>query len=103
MITKRTVIDRLVVEVNGIIHARLRRELVEDGRVLCYEYHGVPIQPGDDLDTTMVAVNSHLEQAGCVAVAADEISNIRRIVEAAHTPECIAVFKAAVAAADQGQ
>ena len=95
-IETRTVVDQREVIANGIIQIRFRKELVEDGKVLTSEYHRTSLQPGDDLDRQMNAVNAHLKQMGCAVVDADGIESIRRIVDAEHTPERIAAFKAQI-------
>ena len=90
-IEKRTVVDQREVTANGIIQIRFRKELVEDGRVLSFEYHRTSLRPGDDLDALMVHVNADLERMGGQTVA--DLEPVRRIVSAEHTAEVVKAFK----------
>ena len=93
MITKRVVIDQREITASGIIQVRFRKEIVEDGVVLSFEYHRTSLRPGDDLDKQMEWVNNHLQQMGFPA--AEGVESIRRIMQLEHTREAIASFKAA--------
>ena len=90
MIEKRTVVDQREVMQSGIIQIRFRKEIVEDGKVLSYQYHRTTLQPGDDLDAQMRVVNAHLERMDCKPV--EDYESVRRIVAAEHTAEVKAAF-----------
>lgn len=91
MIEKRTVVDQREVTASGVVQIRLRKEIVQDGKVLSYEYHRTSLQPGDDLDAQMAAVNAHLAAMGYPAVA--DYENVRRMVASEHTPSVVKKFK----------
>ena len=87
MIEKRTVVDQREVTANGIIQIRFRKELVEDGKVISFEYHRTSLQPGEDIDALMAVVNMHLVKMGCEAVS--DYENVRRTAASEHTPDVI--------------
>ena len=93
MITKRTVVNQREITNNGVIQIRLRKELVEDGTVISFEYHRTCIEPGVDPDAQMRFVNEHLKSMGYPAVDEDGMDSIRRIVKVEHKPEVIRAWR----------
>lgn len=91
MIEKRTIVDQREITANSIIQIRFRKEIVEDGKVLSFQYHRTTLQPGDDLDAQMAVVNAHLERMDCKPV--EDYESVKRIVVAEHTKEVIQKFK----------
>jgi hypothetical protein len=81
-ISKKTVVNQVTVEENGIILYREATLLIEDGAVLAESFYRTSLQPGDDL-------TGHPERV--VAIA-----------ETVWTPEVVAAYKAQVAAAMSG-
>lgn len=69
---------------DGVINLRF---IKDDGG-----YHRVSIQPGDDVDQVMAAVNAHLRAMGQNAVA--DVVSAKRLVAERHTPEAIQKFRA---------
>lgn len=69
---------------NGILLVRI---LKSDGG-----WHRTAIEPGEDVDRTMAAVNAHLRAMGCEPCAdyAPLVAEARK----QHTPELVAKFKA---------
>ena len=79
-LTKQVVIDQITVTENGIILYREATRIMEDGKELSKTYHRSSLTPGQDL-------------TGVPA-------NVVAICNAAWTPECIAAYQAAQAAAE---
>ncbi len=95
MLIKRTIIDQIELTRSRIIQIRFRKEVVEDGNVLAFEYHRTSLPPGISLDDQMAAVNENLAAMGCARVEAGDIERIRAIVNVEHTPEVITAYRAA--------
>ena len=79
-LTKQTVIDQITVTENGIILYREATRILEDGNELSKTYHRSSLTPAQDL-------------TGVPA-------NVVAICNAAWTPEVVAVYQAAQAAAE---
>ena len=93
MISKRTIVDKREIVQGGIIQVRFRKEIVEDGKVLAFEYHRTSLEPGTSLANQMAAVNDHLEKMGHAPVDDDGVASIRRIMDVEHTPEAVEKFR----------
>jgi hypothetical protein len=91
MISKRVILDQVETTAVGVVQLRFRKEIVEDGRVIGFEYHRTTLEPGIPLPAQMAAVNEHLGRMGWPAVA--DMSRAQRIVDVEHTPERVAQFK----------
>ena len=87
MLTKRTVLDQIEITQSGHIQARFRKEVVEDDKVLAFEYHRAVIECGGDCDGQIAAVNAHLKALGCDTVSNADIAAIKKHACAAWTPE----------------
>ena len=87
MITKQVVVDQIEATVGHIIQIRLKKNIVEDGRVISSAYHRTVLEPGTPLASQMDGVNEHLAQMGWPAIK--DISRIEAIVKAEHTPEVV--------------
>lgn len=95
MITKRTTVDQREVTANGIIEVRLRKEIVEDCKVLSFGYHRVVINPGEDVSAVLSPVHKDLaDNYGYPALAVDEIEKISRLVAIEHTDAVVLIFQA---------
>jgi hypothetical protein len=91
---KRTVVNQREVTQSGVIQIRLRKEVVEDGNVIAFEYHRTCIEPGVDPDAHLALVNVHLNALGFPAVDEEGIDSIRRLVKAEHNARVIEDWKA---------
>lgn len=91
MIEKRTIVDQHEITTNGIIQIRFRKELVEDGKVLSFEYHRTSLQPGEDLGELMSNVNAHLKAMGCAQV--NDYASVTRIAKVEHTHDVVKSFR----------
>ena len=96
MIEKRTVVDQVETTPGGTIQIRLRKEAVEEGKVLSYEFHRTALAPGIPLDSQMAQVNAHLKGMDYPAVI--DVSRIQRIVAVEHTAAVVAAYRAKMAA-----
>lgn len=100
MITKRTIVDQREVTASGAIQVRLRKEIVEDGKVISFGYHRLVVQPGDEVSDVLDPVHKDLaDNHGYPALAADEVHKIVRLVEMEHTDAVVLIFEAQVEAA----
>lgn len=100
MISKRTVLDRMEIDRNGVIGVRLAKEVIDDdGTVLASDFHRTMLPPGLDIDTQMAVVNQHLQQMNCAPVEADELQRIKAVAPIVWTDD----VKAAYAARQQAQ
>jgi hypothetical protein len=81
-ISKKTVVNQVTAEENGIILYREATQIVENGVVLAESFHRTSLQPGDDL-------TGHPERV--VAIAG-----------VVWTPEVVAEYKAQTAEAISG-
>lgn len=66
MIERKTVIERILVFTEtGQMSVRLGKRVIADGEIIKSEPHLVTLDPGDDIDKAMEAVNAHLQAMGC--------------------------------------
>jgi len=79
MITKENVIDQITVTENGIVLYREATRIMEDGKELTKTYHRSSLTPGQDLT--------------------DQPAKVAAICNTAWTPDVIAAYAAAQAAA----
>ena len=101
MIEKRTIIEKREVAQDGTVGVRFRKEIVEDGKVIAFEYHRTTLPPGFSLDAQMGLVNAHFVVMGYPSLK--DYESVRRIVDVEHTPEVIAAWKVAQAAREKDE
>jgi hypothetical protein len=77
-ITKHVVVDQIEVVANGAVQVRTRTNVVEDGSIIGSSLHRHVVNPGDDYSS--------------------ENERVQAICAAAHTPEVIDAYNAAIAA-----
>ena len=92
-ITKEVVVDQIELTASRTIQIRFRKNLVEDGKVLSFEYHRTALSPGVPLADQIADVNAHLQQMGWPAVA--DTRRVEAIVKAEHTAEVVQAYRAA--------
>jgi hypothetical protein len=78
-LTKTTTVDQITVTENGIVLYREATRIMEDGKELSKTYHRTSLSPQDDLN--------------------NQPANVVAICNVAWTPEVIAAYQAAQAAA----
>lgn len=102
MIDKRTVYESTEALEDGSLQVKLRKEIVEDGRVIWSEPHRTVIHPGDDVDAVMDGVMAHLA-AGVTLKSGDTVAftaqaeatlRVKALAAVEHTPQRVAKFKA---------
>lgn len=76
---KQTVVDLIEVTESGAVQVRTATRIVEDGKVISTSLHRHVVAPGDDYS--------------------GEDARVQAICKATHTPEVIAAYEAAQAAA----
>ena len=82
MIEKRTTVDRIEVGAQGA-HVRLRKELVEDGVVVSFEYHRTgAIGSAADFLGVKESVNAHLSESGWPEPSTDDWAFANRVASA---------------------
>lgn len=91
MIEKKTVLDQIEVQPNGIVQARFLKQLVENGNVLSQEYHRTVVEPGVDVAAQMAVVNAHLQAMGCAPC--QDYKRLSDHVAVAQTPDVVAAFR----------
>ena len=100
-ITKEVVVDQIEATASRVIQVRFKKQVVEDGNVLSYEYHRTTLEPGVPAAEQAALVNAHLAQMGWPTVRAPDIARIQAIAQVEHTPAVIAEFRARRAARRQ--
>ena len=81
MLEKIQVIDQIEVVENGSVQVRTATRIIEDGQILSQSYHRHVVSPGADYS--------------------GEEDRVKAVCAAAHTPEVIAAYKAAIAAQEK--
>lgn len=79
---------------DGVVLIRFERRTIDEHGNVTRQYHRTSIEPGTPLDAQMEPVNAHLVQLGFEVPDAATMGNMRKVVEAVHTPAVIAKFKA---------
>lgn len=101
---KRSTVDQIEVQRNGMIQVRIAKEIVDaDGRVVSQDWHRTSLPPGTDIEAHMAAVNAHLtEFVLWPAVSAADVARIGAVAAALWTPETIAAYAATTGLPGQG-
>ncbi len=89
-LTKKTFVDQVTVDEDGVVFIRYKKAIMEDGKVISHQYHRTSCAPGDDLENQLDHVDNHLEAMGAGRPDLSERDLPRQIVAIAHTPEKIA-------------
>ena len=101
-ITKQVVFSQVTATEGHIIQIQLKKQVVEDGKVLSFGYHRTSLEPGVPLGSQIADPNANLAQAregSWPAIGAADVERIQAVVDSEHTPAVIAVYRAKVAAA----
>ena len=92
-ITRRTSLNQIEVLENHIIQVRLGKLIEEDGVMLNTRWHRTLINPGEDAQLQMEAVNEHLVLMGEVPLPQEEIDRIVAIAGVEHTPKVVLQYR----------
>lgn len=76
---KQTVVDQIEVLESGVVQVRTKTAIMEDGKQISGSFHRHVVAPGDDYS--------------------EEDARVQAICAATHTPEVVAAYQAAIAAA----
>ena len=101
MIEKKTVLDQIEITRDGRVQFRIGLLLVEDGQEISCTWHRSVVNPGDDVDAQVGAVNRHLKQMGKESLSADDLAKLKTHSKAAWTPDVIAAHKTRMRAAEK--
>jgi len=94
MIEKKTMLNRGEIDFEtGIIGVRFAKLIIENGSELLREWHRASIEPGDDVDATMIAINAHLVQMGKAKIEQSEINRLKAVMQIIQTPDVVQQFK----------
>ena len=95
MLEKKTIIDQIEITRNGTLQIRFGKQILEDGKEISCQWHRTSLEPGEDLDAQLAAVNAHLAQmneAPCNDTS--RLTMLQTIVRMVHTPAIVAAFVA---------
>ena len=93
-LSKRVILDQIEITASGIIQVRYRKEVVEDGNVLSFEYHRTSLRPGDSWPDLAASVDGDLIRRGWTAQDIAGRARVNAVVNLEHTPAVIAAFRA---------
>lgn len=79
---------------DGIAMIRFEKRVTDAAGNVTRTYHRTTVEPGTPLDAQMEPTIAHMVQLGFEAPDAATIGNMRKVVEAVHTPAVVAKFKA---------
>jgi len=91
-----TVNQREITE-TGIIQVRIAKQVVDGGEVISSLWHRCALEPGQNVEDMISAVDADLTNQGYGPV--QDWSGVRATVAAEHTPEVIKAYEDAQAAA----
>lgn len=101
MIEKKTIVDQVMVDRCGIVHVRLKKQVLEEGVVLAFQYHRTVLEPGRDSAAHLDLVNAHLWEMDCAEVLSSEWqSRVDPIVRAAWTADVLEAWSQMKSAAE---
>jgi hypothetical protein len=90
-ISKQVVVDLIEIARDGSIGVRFAKQIIDDdGELLGSQPHRVLLTPGDDLDSVMAKVNSHLPLLKFPPVAKEEYQQLSAYLQTKWTPEIVA-------------
>jgi hypothetical protein len=96
MFEQRTIVDQIEIRRDGSIGVRLALIVLKDSAEISSTWHRTSIEPGQDVDATMSAVNDDITTRPALMAAPlqDGIPTIRDVVALIHTPALVAAFAA---------
>ena len=100
MIEKRTIIDKIEIfpQLCNVMQVRLKKQIIEDGRELAFEYHRTVVEPGVESSAQCDFINGHLQMMGYPEVEGWDA--VTAMAAALHTPSVIAAYADQKAASD---
>jgi len=93
MLEKRTVVDRIEVDRDGVMCIRLTKEVLEDGNIIASTYHRTLIEPGASIDDQMATVNADLVGLNAAEATASDIGRLKAVAATVHTDTVIAAYE----------
>ena len=98
-ITQQTVLDKIEINSDGSIGIRLTLLVNNGDTQISKAYHRTMINPGDDIDAQMQAVNDNLAAMGDQPVSSDDIQQIKDHSGVKWTPAVLTAYQAKVSLA----
>lgn len=99
---KAVKVDQVEIQASGVIGVRMRKSVMDGEVEITREWHRTVIEPGADPEAQLAAVNAHLAAMSPAWPPVADWSDVRGAVALKHTPEFVAAWKAAQAAAGEG-
>lgn len=96
MITKQTALNQIQILSEGYVQIRIELSLVENDNKLSSIFHRAVICPGENIDTKMARINSHLSDMTYPSISSTEIDSIKSHCNLAWTPANIAKYQASL-------
>jgi hypothetical protein len=94
---REAAIDQREITENGTVQVRIAKKVIDAGEVLASGWHRCALEPGQNVDDMISAVDADLTNQGYGPV--QDWSGVRATVAAEHTPEVIKAHEDAQAAA----
>lgn len=94
--SKQLIIEQIEVTSNGTVQVRMHK-ISSDGDLI--GNHRTSLPPATDINAQVDAVNAHMATENYPAISDADVSKLTAICNAAWTPEVIAAYQAAQAAA----
>lgn len=99
-IEKQTVLNQIEITETGVVQVRLGLRIVEDDVEIASQWYRSSIEPGVDVDECVAAINKTLSAQGKKTLREADETKIKLVVDAIHTEQTVADFRAARAKAD---
>ena len=100
MIEKKTFINQITVDSEGIILVQFVKAIVENDIIISREYHRTSILPGEDVAVQLAAVDAHLPKINAAPISDEPLLSVLKradllgVAAAAHTPAVVTRFQA---------
>lgn len=94
---KQLIIDQIEITNNGTVQVRMHK-MSSDGDLI--GNHRTSLPPATDINAQVAVVNAHMATENYSAISDADVVKLTAICNAAWTPEVIAAYQAAQAAAE---
>jgi len=94
---REAAIDQREITENGTVQVRIAKKVVDAGEVVASSWHRCALEPGQNVDDMISAVDADLTKQGYGPVV--DWSSVKALVALEHTPEIIQTYQAAQTAA----
>lgn len=94
---RKAIVSQREITDTGLVQVRIAKQVIDAGEVIASSWHRCALEPGQNVDDMISAVDANLTQMGYGPV--QDWSGVRATVAAEHTPEVIEAYQDAQAAA----